>query len=66
MLVDAGLCALTCYAAIFLRLGFIPERDTPYGVLVAASVAMAIPIFWGLGLYREIYEHLIAREIDLS
>ena len=63
MLVDAGLCALTCYAAIFLRLGFIAERDTPYGVLVAASVAMAIPIFWGLGLYREIFSQSGIRAI---
>src|SRR5690242_11277881 len=55
MLVDAGLCAITCYAAIFLRLGFIPDRDTPYAVLVAASVGLALPIFWALGLYREIF-----------
>ena len=55
MVVDAGLCALTCYAAIFLRLGFIPEHDTPYGVLVAVSVGLALPIFWAVGLYREIF-----------
>ena len=55
MLVDAGLCAITCYAAIFLRLGFLPDRDTPYAVLVAASIGMALPIFWALGLYREIF-----------
>jgi FlaA1/EpsC-like NDP-sugar epimerase len=55
MLVDAALCAITCYAAIFLRLGFIPEHDTPYGVLVAVSVGLALPIFWAVGLYREIF-----------
>ena len=63
MLVDAGLCAITCYAAIFLRLGFIPDRDTPYGVLVAASIGMALPIFWSLGLYREIFSQSGVRAI---
>jgi FlaA1/EpsC-like NDP-sugar epimerase len=55
MLVDAALCAITGYLAIFLRLGFIPEHDTPYGVLVAISVGLALPIFWAVGLYREIF-----------
>jgi FlaA1/EpsC-like NDP-sugar epimerase len=63
MLVDAGLCAITCYAAIFLRLGFIPDRDTPYAVLVAASVGLALPIFWALGLYREIFSQSGIRAI---
>ena len=63
MLVDAGLCAITCYAAIFLRLGFIPERDTPYGVLVAVSVGLALPIFWAVGLYREIFSQSGIRAI---
>lgn len=63
MLVDAALCAITCYAAIFLRLGFIPERDTPYGVLVAVSIALSVPIFWALGLYREIFSQSGIRAI---
>jgi FlaA1/EpsC-like NDP-sugar epimerase len=63
LLVDAGLCAIACYAAIFLRLGFIPERDTPYGVLVAVSIALSLPIFWALGLYREIFSQSGIRAI---
>jgi FlaA1/EpsC-like NDP-sugar epimerase len=63
MLVDAALCAITCYAAIFLRLGFIPEHDTPYGVLVATSVGLALPIFWAVGLYREIFSQSGVRAI---
>ena len=55
MLVDAGLCAATCYAAIFLRLGFLPDRDTPYAVMILAAIGLAIPIFAALGLYREIF-----------
>lgn len=63
MLVDAGLCAITCYAAIFLRLGFIPDHDTPYGVLVAVSIGLALPIFWAVGLYREIFSQSGIRAI---
>src|SRR5579872_6203721 len=63
MLIDAAICAITCYAAIFLRLGFIPEHDTPYGVLVAISVGLAIPIFWAVGLYREIFSQSGIRAI---
>jgi FlaA1/EpsC-like NDP-sugar epimerase len=63
MLVDAALCAITGYAAIFLRLGFIPEHDTPYGVLVATSVGLALPIFWAVGLYREIFSQSGVRAI---
>ena len=61
--VDAGLCTVTCYAAIFLRLGFLPERDTPYGVLVATSIVLALPIFWAFGLYREIFSQSGIRAI---
>ncbi|HYC63697.1 MAG TPA: hypothetical protein VEC14_03110, partial [Reyranellaceae bacterium] len=63
MLVDAGLCAATCYMAIFLRLGFLPERDTPYGLMIATSIALALPIFAGLGLYREIFSQSGVRAI---
>ncbi|MGN6819883.1 MAG: polysaccharide biosynthesis protein, partial [Sphingomonas sp.] len=63
MLVDACLCAITCYAAVILRLGFWPERDTPFGLLVAVSIAIALPLFWALGLYREIFSQAGIRAI---
>jgi FlaA1/EpsC-like NDP-sugar epimerase len=63
MLVDASLCAITCYASVILRLGFWPERDTPFGLLVAVSVAIALPLFWALGLYREIFSQSGLRAI---
>ena len=55
MAVDGALCAVTCVASIFLRIGFLPERDTPYALLIAVSVVLAVPMFWALGLYRELY-----------
>lgn len=63
MLVDGCLCAIACYAAVILRLGFWPERDTPFGLLVAVSIAIALPLFWALGLYREIFSQAGIRAI---
>lgn len=63
MLVDAGLCATTCYVSVFLRLGFIPERDTPFGLLIAVSIALALPIFAAFGVYREIFSQSGLRAI---
>jgi FlaA1/EpsC-like NDP-sugar epimerase len=60
---DALVCAAASLGAIYLRMGFFPERDTPYGLLVAGSVVMALPIFWMLGLYREIYSQFGVRGI---
>jgi FlaA1/EpsC-like NDP-sugar epimerase len=63
MAVDGALCAVTCVASIFLRLGFLPERDTPYALLIAVSVVLAVPMFWALGLYRELYSQFGMRGI---
>jgi FlaA1/EpsC-like NDP-sugar epimerase len=54
-LVDAGLCASCCVLSIFLRLGFLPDRDTPYGAMIGISLSIALPIFYLFGLYREIF-----------
>jgi FlaA1/EpsC-like NDP-sugar epimerase len=63
VLVDAGLCATCCYISILLRLGFLPDRDTPYALMVCVSIAMAIPIFAAMGLYREIFSQAGVRTI---
>lgn len=55
MLVDTGLCAVTCFLSVVLRLGFFPTRDTPFAVMIAVSIVLAIPLFHVLGLYREIF-----------
>ena len=60
---DAGLCTATGLIAIFLRLGFFPDRDTPYGLLIGVSILLALPIFWILGLYREIYSQFAMRGV---
>jgi FlaA1/EpsC-like NDP-sugar epimerase len=63
MLVDAGLCATTCFLSVYLRLGFFPTRDTPFGLMIAVSIALALPIFLWLGLYREIFSQSGLRAI---
>ena len=60
---DALVCTAASLAAIYLRMGFFPGRDTPYGLLIAGAIVMALPIFWALGLYREIYSQFGVRGI---
>ena len=60
---DACLCAAASVIAIYLRIGFLPDRDTPYGLLIGVSIALALPIFWALRLYREIYSQFGVRGI---
>lgn len=54
-LTDAGLCATSGFVSVFLRLGFIPTRDTPFGPMILISIVIALPIFSLFGLYREIF-----------
>jgi FlaA1/EpsC-like NDP-sugar epimerase len=63
MLVDAGLCAATCFLSVVLRLGFLPTRDTPFALMIGVSIAMAVPIFHASGLYREIFSRSGLRAI---
>jgi FlaA1/EpsC-like NDP-sugar epimerase len=65
MLVDAGLCATTCFASVFLRMGFVPTRDTPFVPMIAISIAIALPIFYLFGLYREIFSQTGIRALWL-
>jgi FlaA1/EpsC-like NDP-sugar epimerase len=60
---DALVCAAASLIAIYLRMGLHPAPGAPYGLLIAGSVAMALPIFWMLGLYREIYSQFGVRGI---
>ncbi len=63
MLVDASLCAAACYVSVLLRLGFWPARDAPLPTMIGASIAAALPLFWALGLYREIFSQAGVRAI---
>jgi FlaA1/EpsC-like NDP-sugar epimerase len=52
MLVDAALCAVSVYVAIYLRIGAVPAPGLNLWVLFLASIALALPIFRAFGLYR--------------
>ena len=60
---DATLCTAASLIAIFLKMGLFPGRDTPYGLLIGVSIGLALPIFWILGLYRELYSQFGVRGI---
>jgi FlaA1/EpsC-like NDP-sugar epimerase len=57
VVIDAGLCVLTVWLAYYLRLGeFVPLSGRS---LLAAevSIALSLPIFTVLGLYRAIFRY---------
>lgn len=57
LVVDASLCVFTVWLAFYLRLGeFIVLSGAP--LLVAmTSIAIALPVFLGAGLYRAIFRY---------
>ena len=61
LFVDASLCVLTVWLAYYLRMGFWVslKGDTLSSPMIAVtiSVAKAIPIFIGFGLYRAIFRY---------
>jgi FlaA1/EpsC-like NDP-sugar epimerase len=57
IIVDSSLCALCTWFAFYLRLDeFILIKGEAL-IAVMTSVALALPVFWLLGLYRTIFRH---------
>ena len=54
---DAGLCALTVWLALFLRL----EQWGPFGTMqiwaTACALAISLPVFWYGGLYDTVFRY---------
>jgi FlaA1/EpsC-like NDP-sugar epimerase len=57
LIIDAAICVLTVWLALFLRLGYWPDIEGYRWFAVAASFA-ALPVFWAFGLYRAIFRYL--------
>ncbi len=55
--VDAGLCALSVWLALYLRIGFFVSLSGQAIWAVIASVVLALPIFVVSGLYRAIFRY---------
>jgi FlaA1/EpsC-like NDP-sugar epimerase len=57
LLVDSGLCVLSVWLALYLRLGFFVSFCVQTVWAVIASVLLALPIFVASGLYRAIFRY---------
>lgn len=61
MAVDTGLCLLSVWLSLYLRLGeFMPMRSFltfPLLITIIVSVVLALPIFVRFGLYRAIFRY---------
>ena len=57
LLVDGGLCVLSVWLALYLRLGFFVSFSGQTVWAVIASVMLALPIFVASGLYRAIFRY---------
>ncbi len=55
--VDASLCVLTVWLAIYLRMGEFHALEGVYAAVAVASVCIALPIFIVSGLYRAIFRY---------
>tara|TARA_B100000575_G_C23125234_1_gene651844 strand:- start:525 stop:2465 length:1941 start_codon:yes stop_codon:yes gene_type:complete len=54
---DLGLCALCTWLAFYLRLEKFISINELNLIAVLLSIFLAVPIFWILGLYREIFRY---------
>ena len=57
MLVDASLCTLAVWVALYMRLEVWLRLEGAYLWPVAVSIALAIPLFVRFGLYRAIFRY---------
>ncbi len=57
VLVDASLCTLAVWVALYMRLEVWLRLEGAYLWPVAASIALAIPLFVRFGLYRAIFRY---------
>ncbi len=54
---DLGLCALCTWLAFYLRLEKFISINELNLIAVSLSIFLAVPIFWILGLYKEIFRY---------
>ena len=55
--VDTGLCILTVWLAIYLRMGEFYALDGAYAWATLVSIVIALPIFIVSGLYRAVFRY---------
>lgn len=57
IIIDLGLCVLSTWFAFYLRLDEFTSIKGAGLTAVMVSVALALPVFWLLGLYRTIFRY---------
>lgn len=57
LVTDVLICALSVWAAFYLRLGYFPPIEGGPLQPMIVSIALALPIFITFGLYRAIFRH---------
>ena len=57
LLIDASLCVLSLWLALYLRLGEFVYLDAQYAWALLASLSLSIPLFVVGGLYRAIFRY---------
>lgn len=57
ILVDASLCTLSVWVALYMRTEVWLRLEGPYLWAVGVSIALAIPLFIRFGLYRAIFRY---------
>ena len=55
--VDTFVCIVSVWLAFYLRLGETVRVSTPLLLAIAASIALALPLFIRFGLYRAIFRY---------
>lgn len=64
--IDSALCALTIWIAYYLRLGFFVSLAGRPTVAVVLSIALALPAFYAVGLYRVAFRRTGTEIIPLA
>jgi len=54
---DASLCVLAVGLAFYLRLGAVDVASNSFQLVVLLAAALAVPLFWSMGLYRVIFRY---------
>jgi FlaA1/EpsC-like NDP-sugar epimerase len=55
VLVDVALCAISVWLSVFLRIGALPPVNATSSALTLIAVALAIPVLFSFGTYRQIF-----------
>lgn len=54
IVVDISSCIMSVWLAFYLRLGEFPSAEWPHYYAIAVSIAIALPVFFSLGLYQNL------------